>query len=174
MSAENTPILSGAIPAFELFMSSWKSMVAERELQAENVAQFIRPGLDVAAKYYNRFGDTDAYIVSMCKCSLFFFWEVLSEYTIGASHQSVRSFGMDQTELVRCGSSDGKENHFWQGLQLYPSPWNKHWNLWSLKLTRPQLARMLPAQALLWDLNQIPALVHHLVLELWVHQCIQE
>jgi hypothetical protein len=73
MSAENTPILSGAIPAFELFKSSWETMVADRELRAENVAHFIKPGLDIAAKYYNRFGDTDAYIISMCKCSLFFF-----------------------------------------------------------------------------------------------------
>ncbi|KAJ6506542.1 hypothetical protein C8R45DRAFT_785975, partial [Mycena sanguinolenta] len=26
MSSENTPILAGAIPAFELFISSWKAM----------------------------------------------------------------------------------------------------------------------------------------------------
>lgn len=70
MSAEDTPTLSGAIPAFELFMSSWQSMVKDADLEAENVAQFIRPGLDIATKYYKKFDDTDAYIIAMCKCGL--------------------------------------------------------------------------------------------------------
>ena len=50
MSSENTPILSGAIPAFELFVASWKAMVADADLAAENVANFIQPGLDIANK----------------------------------------------------------------------------------------------------------------------------
>jgi hypothetical protein len=70
MSAEDTPILSGAIPAFELFMSSWQSMVNDADLEAENVARFIRPGLAIATKYYKKFDDTDAYIIAMCKCGL--------------------------------------------------------------------------------------------------------
>jgi hypothetical protein len=69
MSTENTPILAGTIPAFELFVSSWESMVADPDLQAENVAQFIQPGLAIATKYYDKFGDTDAYIIAMCKQS---------------------------------------------------------------------------------------------------------
>jgi hypothetical protein len=71
MSAEDTPILSGAIPAFELFMSSWKSMVADSDLVAENAAQFIQPGLAIANKYYTKFDDTDAYIIAMCECISF-------------------------------------------------------------------------------------------------------
>jgi len=73
MSAEDTPILSGAIPAFELFMSLWQSMVNNVDLEAENVKQFIRPGLAIATKYYKKFDDTDAYIIAMCKCSLLCF-----------------------------------------------------------------------------------------------------
>ena len=67
MSAENTPILAGSIPAFELFISSWKSMLADTNLQNENIAKFIQPGLDIATNYYNKMGDTDAYIIAMCK-----------------------------------------------------------------------------------------------------------
>ncbi|KAJ7463111.1 hypothetical protein B0H11DRAFT_2241093 [Mycena galericulata] len=64
MSAENTPVLAGALPAFELFVDSWKTMVKDADLIKENVVQFIKPGLTIAKKYYNRFGDTDAYIIA--------------------------------------------------------------------------------------------------------------
>ena len=67
MSSENTPILAGTIPVFELFMSSWEVMLDDPVLEDENVARIIQPGLDIAKKYYNKFGDTDAYIISMCK-----------------------------------------------------------------------------------------------------------
>jgi hypothetical protein len=67
MSAENTPILAGSIPAFELFISSWKSMLADTDLQNENIAKFIQPGLDITTNYYNKMGDTDTYIIAICK-----------------------------------------------------------------------------------------------------------
>ena len=69
MSAENTPVLASALPAFELFVDSWKTMVKDVDLIKENVVQFIKPGLTIAKKYYNRFGETDAYIIAMCMCS---------------------------------------------------------------------------------------------------------
>ncbi|KAJ6559295.1 ribonuclease H-like domain-containing protein, partial [Mycena sp. CBHHK59/15] len=65
MSSENTPILAGTIPAFELFMSSWQAMLDDPVLEDESIAQIVQPGLNVAEKYYNKFGDTDAYIISM-------------------------------------------------------------------------------------------------------------
>ncbi|KAJ6467257.1 ribonuclease H-like domain-containing protein, partial [Mycena sanguinolenta] len=65
MSTENTPILAGAIPAFELFMTSWKAMLDDVDLQVENIRNFIHPGLAIAKKYYNRMGETDAYIIAM-------------------------------------------------------------------------------------------------------------
>ena len=67
MSSENTPILAATIPAFELFMSSWEAMSADTDLEGENVASIISPGLDIANKYYNKFADTNAYIIAMCK-----------------------------------------------------------------------------------------------------------
>jgi hypothetical protein len=66
MLAENTPILAATIPAFELFMSSWESMLDDSDLEDENVEQIISPGLDIAKKYYNKFGDTNAYNMAMC------------------------------------------------------------------------------------------------------------
>jgi hypothetical protein len=45
-------------------------MVKDTDLIKENVVQFIEPGLTIAKKYYNRFGDTDAYIIAMCMCSI--------------------------------------------------------------------------------------------------------
>ncbi|KAJ7442063.1 hypothetical protein B0H11DRAFT_1932569 [Mycena galericulata] len=65
MSSENTPILAGTIPAFELFMSSWKAMLDDPVLEKESIARIIKPGLNLAEKYYDKFGDTDAYIISM-------------------------------------------------------------------------------------------------------------
>jgi hypothetical protein len=68
MSAESTPVLAGAIPSFELFMSAWQAVLADIDLQQENVGKFIWPGLAIATKY-NKMGDTDMYIITMCKCS---------------------------------------------------------------------------------------------------------
>jgi hypothetical protein len=44
-------------------------MLADIDLQQENVGKFIWPGLAIATKYYNKMGDTDTYIIAMCKCS---------------------------------------------------------------------------------------------------------
>ncbi|KAJ7498339.1 hypothetical protein B0H11DRAFT_1909377 [Mycena galericulata] len=65
MSAENTPILAGSIPAFELFMAAWNAMLADADLKEENISKFIDPGLAAANTYYNKMGDTDAYIIAM-------------------------------------------------------------------------------------------------------------
>jgi hypothetical protein len=45
MSAENTPILAGSIPAFELFISSWKSMLADTDLQHQKLPNSFNPAL---------------------------------------------------------------------------------------------------------------------------------
>jgi hypothetical protein len=63
MSSETTPILSRAIPDFEIFMTQW-----ERFGSVYPVLKFwIDIGLHWAKKYYNRMNDTDAYVVAMCK-----------------------------------------------------------------------------------------------------------
>ena len=61
MSKESTPILSGSIPAFEMFMSSWEQL-AEK---IPRLKPFIDEGLKWAFKYYERMDRTDAYIVAM-------------------------------------------------------------------------------------------------------------
>jgi len=61
MSKESTPILSGSIPAFEMFMSSWEQL-AEK---IPRLKPFINEGLKWAFKYYERMDRTDAYVVAM-------------------------------------------------------------------------------------------------------------
>ena len=57
------PILSGAIPAFEMFMTKWEKLGVE----CPRLKPFIQPGLDWAYKYYKRMDRTTAYIIAMCK-----------------------------------------------------------------------------------------------------------
>ena len=63
MSREKTPVLSGSIPAFEVFMATWEKL-AERN---EHLKPWIDIGLEWATKYYKQMDHTNAYIISMCK-----------------------------------------------------------------------------------------------------------
>ena len=63
MSGETTPILCGAIPAFEMFMTTWEKIIEEHP----RLEWLVWPGLDWAYKYYGRMDRTRAYIVTMCK-----------------------------------------------------------------------------------------------------------
>jgi hypothetical protein len=56
-----------------LFIVSWKSMLADRDLQAENIDKCIQPGLAIADKYYDKMGDTNAYIIAMCESTSSFY-----------------------------------------------------------------------------------------------------
>lgn len=62
MSAESTPILSGAIPAFEMFMTHLEQLSKQPRLK-----QLVKPGLDWACKYYARMDRTRAYTIAMRK-----------------------------------------------------------------------------------------------------------
>jgi hypothetical protein len=64
MSGESVPILSGVVPSFEKFMTRWETLARHDRLKA-----LVRPGLDLAYKYYKRMDDTKAYVVSMCRPS---------------------------------------------------------------------------------------------------------
>jgi hypothetical protein len=68
MSKDKTPVLAGAIPSFERFMSQWER-IAEKNL---HLAPAIKIGLDFANKYYKRMDDTNAYVVSMCEYDFYF------------------------------------------------------------------------------------------------------
>ena len=61
MSSENTPILCGAIPAFETFMTAWEKVTHTP------MKKYAKPGLDCTYQYYGRMDRTHAYVVTMCK-----------------------------------------------------------------------------------------------------------
>ena len=61
MSREQTPVLAGTLPAFEMFMSTWE-LLGEKHPRLE---PFINIGLSWARKYYCRMDQTRAYIVAM-------------------------------------------------------------------------------------------------------------
>lgn len=63
MSAEKTPVLSGAILAFETFMTKWEKIVKEHD----RLKPMVQEGLDCAYKYYDKMDQTKAYIIAMCK-----------------------------------------------------------------------------------------------------------
>lgn len=63
LSKEETPVLAGVIPAFEIFLSKWdKLAIAKPRLKP-----WIDEGLKWATKYYRRLDLSDAYVVGMCK-----------------------------------------------------------------------------------------------------------
>ncbi|KAF8137053.1 ribonuclease H-like domain-containing protein [Boletus edulis] len=61
MSSESMPILGGAIPAFKLLMIQWDALC----IKAPHCAPFVKVGLDWAQKYYERMGQTRAYVIAM-------------------------------------------------------------------------------------------------------------
>ena len=63
MSSETTPVLSRAIPSFEMFMTEWERLGAS----FPELKPWIDIGLKWAKKYYVRMDDTDTYVVTMCK-----------------------------------------------------------------------------------------------------------
>jgi hypothetical protein len=63
MSAEAMPVLSGAVPSFEIFMTRWENLRTDNPI----LAPLINVGLHWAKKYYSRMDDTDAYVVAMCE-----------------------------------------------------------------------------------------------------------
>ena len=63
MSAESTPILAGAIPCFEMFMSAWEQLATLHP----QLAPWIDTGMEYAISYYGRMDCTRSYIIAMCK-----------------------------------------------------------------------------------------------------------
>ena len=63
LSNDQTPVLAGVIPAFEIFLTDWEKLAVTKP--------WLKPWIDVglawAIKYYRRFDWTDAYVIAMCK-----------------------------------------------------------------------------------------------------------
>jgi hypothetical protein len=64
MSSEKTLILSGAIPAFKMFMSLWEQLVVKHP----RLSPWIDIGMAKATEYYKQMDHTSAYIMTMCEC----------------------------------------------------------------------------------------------------------
>jgi hypothetical protein len=62
MANEKCPVLAGAIPAFEAFMTR-----LERYKKKPELSPAAQAGLDIAIKYYQKMDNTDAYAFAMCK-----------------------------------------------------------------------------------------------------------
>ena len=63
MSFGTTPVLSGTIPAFEMFMSSWEQLTEKHP----RLSLWIDSGLAKATEYYAWMDRTSAYIMAMCE-----------------------------------------------------------------------------------------------------------
>lgn len=63
MLSDGNPILSGTIPAFEMFMTAWERL-GERH---PRLKPWIDVGLKWATTYYSRMDLTTAYIIAMGK-----------------------------------------------------------------------------------------------------------
>jgi hypothetical protein len=63
MSKERTPVLSGAIPSFEMFMTAWEQL---GEIHPR-LARWTDIGIEWATVYYKRMDESPAYVIAMCE-----------------------------------------------------------------------------------------------------------
>ena len=63
LSYEKTPVLSHAIPHFEMFMTELERLGHEHDI----LRPWAEVGLHWATKYYIWMDETEAYVVMMCK-----------------------------------------------------------------------------------------------------------
>ncbi len=88
MSAESTPVLSGTIASFEIFMTKWE----ELHDQYPRLRHWLDNSLKWAQKYYQWMDDTDAYIETMSKSFLLFHLDADWHIFAPLSPQPVHSF----------------------------------------------------------------------------------
>ena len=63
MSKERTPILSGAIPTFEMFMTAWEQLGRDHPC----LSQWTDISIEWATTYYKKMDDSSAYVITMCE-----------------------------------------------------------------------------------------------------------
>jgi hypothetical protein len=63
MSKERTPVLSGAIPSFEMFMTAWEQLGEKHPC----LAPWTDIGIKWATVYYKRMDESPAYVIAMCE-----------------------------------------------------------------------------------------------------------
>jgi hypothetical protein len=62
LSKEETPVLAGTVPAFEIFLTKLETLAKVKP----KLKDCIEEGLTFAKKYYRSMDDTGAYVVAMC------------------------------------------------------------------------------------------------------------
>ncbi len=98
MSGERTPILCGAIPAFEIFMSKWDQIIEVFDA-GSRLVMYAQAGLEWAHKYYACMDRTQAYIITMCKCLCLVFLPQIIKLTSICSAAPSHSYDMDHRSL---------------------------------------------------------------------------
>jgi hypothetical protein len=68
MCREWSPLLGGALPAYETFLTSWQQM--ERSTARPQLRPFIHEGHFWAKGYHGRLRANKTYLFAMCKLSL--------------------------------------------------------------------------------------------------------
>lgn len=63
LSKEETPVLAGVLPSFEIFLTKWEKLATVKLW----LKPWIDEGLSWAYKHYNRMDQTSAYVIAMCK-----------------------------------------------------------------------------------------------------------
>jgi hypothetical protein len=63
LSKDETPVLAGVIPAFEIFLSKWDKLAEAKPW----LKPWIDEGLFWVTKYYRRLDLSEAYVIAMCK-----------------------------------------------------------------------------------------------------------
>jgi len=76
MSKERSPVLSGAIPAFEMFMTAWEQLGRDHP----RLSQWTDIGIQWATTYYKKMDDSSAYVIAMCELTFGFIHHLLTFY----------------------------------------------------------------------------------------------
>ena len=63
MLKEYTPVLSGAIPTFEMFMTAWEQLGRDHP----HLSWWTDIGIEWATTYYKKMDDLSAYVIVMCE-----------------------------------------------------------------------------------------------------------
>ena len=92
MSGEKTLILSSAIPAFEMFMSSWEQLAVKHP----RLSPWIDIGMAKATEYNKQMDRTSTYIMTMCECINL---QIIISLIVTSS-ESLNSYELDPAELV--------------------------------------------------------------------------
>lgn len=106
LSSERLPTLCKYLTTFERFYISWKK--AGNDPNNPQFRPFVQEGLKWVEKYYNRMGDTKAYIIAMCTRP---FDNLKSLELIYLFHCSVKSGLPPQMDQETLGTEGCRRRH---------------------------------------------------------------